>query len=389
MFKQFAFAFAFILGAFQVSAGEGERIEWELIEFLQKELSDIREEVVARDLAPVDGGFFESDKGDYQANIDAILDKAIRLVVPKSYEAWADQIREQIREIDAAATDAQNERADLLIQRMRAETSEGVGMVGKILGREYERGSVEDIDLKLAEIDAAIDRLVADRELVIIKFAGEMRELHGVDLTDAQAKAILYSVNGSLMVESTVVLRALGDVERRLSEVMKENIGSDARRTYIGVASATRLIHARLLQRHLAAYNGDWLPRLYEMRTETRALLARTRRDAQTASQDTVQQTYENNIVIQERILDVIDRYESMLQRRRGLTAEALELAEERANAAVNTLITLETAASLSSVIAEATSQYEDVMSVDLPELEQLDPDEFEEMLDISRRLGS
>jgi hypothetical protein len=143
MFKHFAFALPFILAAFHVSAGEGE-----LIEFLQEELSDIREEVEARDAAPVEGGFFEREKGDYQANIDAILDKAIQLVVPKTFEAWTDQIRE----IDVAATDAQNERADLLLKRMRAETSEGVGMVGKILGQEHERGSVEDIDQKLAEM---------------------------------------------------------------------------------------------------------------------------------------------------------------------------------------------------------------------------------------------
>lgn len=380
MFKRKILALALALAATQVSASDGE-----LIDFLQEELSDIREDLEARDAAPVEGGYFESDKADYQADIDAILDKALRLIVPKTFDTWA----EQIRDIDAATTEAEVERADLLLQRMRAKTSEGVGMVGKLLGREHERDSLEDIDRKLAELDAALAQLGEDRELAAMEFAREMRELHGIDLTNAQAKTILYSVNGGLMVESTVVLQTLGGAERRLSEVMKENIGPDARRTYIGVASATRLIHARLLQRHLAAYDGDWLPRLDDMRAETEALLARTRRDAETASQENVRQTYENNMAIQERILGVIDRYEAMLERRRGLTSDALDLAWERADAAVNTLITLETAASLSSVISEATSQYEDVMSVDLPELEHLDPEEFEEMLDISRRLGS
>lgn len=380
MFKKIALAFTFVLIAVTASANEGE-----LIEFLQKELSDIREHVEARDAAPVEGRYFKKDRSDYQTDIDAVLDKALRLVVPETFDNWA----EQIHDIDAEVTKAETQRADLLLQRMRASTSEGVGMVGKILGREHERGSLEDIDHKLTKLDAALAQLGEDRELVAMKFSREMRELHGVDLTSAQAKAILYSVNGGVMVESTVVLRALGDIERRLSDVMKEDIGSDARRTYVGVASATRLIHARLLQRHLAAYDGDWLPRLEEMRAETETLLARTRRDAQKASQDNVRQIYENNMAIQDRILGVIDRYEAMLERRRGLTSDAFELAKERADAAVNTLITLETAASLSSVLSEATSQYDDVMSVDLPELEQLDPEEFEEMLDISRRLGS
>ncbi|EEB85125.1 hypothetical protein [Roseobacter sp. GAI101] len=380
MFKQIAFTLTLALTAVTASADEGE-----LIEYLQEELSDIREHVEARDAAPVEGGYFKNDRSDYQSDIDAVLDKALRLVVPKTFDTWA----EQIRDIDSAVTEAETERAELFLQRMRASTSEGVSMVGKILGREHQRGSLEDIDQKLAELDAALAQLGEDRELAAMEFAREMRNLHSVDLTSAQAKAILYSVNGGLMVESTVVLRALGVVERQLSDVMREDIGSDARRTYIGVASATRLIHARLLQRHLAAYDGDWLPRLEEMRAEAEALLSRTRRDAEKASHGNVRQTYENNMVIQARILDVIDRYEAMLERRRGLTSDALELARERGDAAVNTLITLETAASLSSVISEATSQYDDVMSVNLPELEQLDPEEFEEMLDISRRLGS
>lgn len=380
MFKRILLASTFTLIATMACANEGE-----LIEFLQEELDDIREDVEARDAAPIEGGFFESNKSDYQSDIDAVLDRALNLVVPETFDIWA----EQIRDIDAAVTEAEVLRADLLLQRMQATTSEGVGMVGNILGWEHERGSLEDLDQKGVKLDSALAQLAKDRELVATGFAREMRDLYDIDLTRAQAKAILYSVNGGLMVESTVVLRTLGIVESQLSDVMKEDIGSDARRTYIGVASLTRLLHARILRRHLAAYDRDWLPRLKEMRAETEVLLARTQRDADKVSQVSVRQTYENNMVIQERILGVIDQYEAMLERRRGLTSDALDLARERAGAAVNTLITLETAASLSSVISEASSQYDDVMAVDLPELEQLDPEEFEEMLDISRRLGS
>ena len=85
----------------------------------------------------------------------------------------------------------------------------------------------------------------------------------------------------------------------------------------------------------------------------------------------------------------MIDRYGDMLERRRKLTADALILAEERADAAVNTLRTLETAAGLSAIIAESTANYEKIMEIELPELEQFDTADFEEMLDISRRLTS
>jgi len=381
MIKQIALAFTFALIAVTASANERE-----LIEFLQKELSDIREYVEARDAAPVEGGYFKNDRSDYQSDIDAVLDKALRLVVPETFNTWA----ELIRDIDAAESELKEEKADLLVQKTSASPSQGIYMFEKFLGREHERGSLEDIDQNLAELDAALAQLGEDRELTAMEFAREMRDLHGVDLTSAQAKTILYSVNGGLMVESTVVLRALGVVERRLSDVIKEDdIGPDARRTYIGVASATRLIHARLLQRHLAAYDEDWLPRLEELRVEREALLARTRREVVKATLDDARQNLENNMEVQDRMLGVIDQYEAMLEQRRELTSDALDHARERAGAAVNTLITLEAAASLSSLIIESTSQYDDVMSVDLPELEQLNPEEFEDMLEISRLLGS
>lgn len=380
MLKKIFLPLIFASLAVPASANEGE-----LIEFLQKELADIRTLVESRDAAPVEGGYFGSGKSDYEADIDAILDEALRLIAPETFDMWV----EQIRDIDEAEIMAENERADLLLRRRLASASAGVGMVGQLLGREYEQGSIEDLDQKLAKLDAALAQLGEDRERAVMEFAREMHELYDIEMTSAQAKAFLYAVNGGLMVEAAVVLQALGDVERQLADVMKEEIGVDARRTYIGVASVTRLIHARLLQRHLAAYDGDWLPRLEEMRAETEAHLARTRRDLEVAKDHNAQQVYESNMEVQNRILRVIERYETMLGHRRALTSDALGLARERADAAVNTLITLEIAASVSSVMSEAASQYENVMSVDLPELELLDPEELEAMFDISRRLNS
>ena len=357
----------------------------DLIDFLKDELSNIREEIVARDAAPNESGYLRSGKADYQEDIDAILDEALGLIVPETFDTWVAQLN-KIRE---ATDEARSLRAELLEDRITARTSDGVGMVGKLLGREYKSGSLEDINQKLNEIDATLEQLGQDQEMVIIGFADDMRQLHNVTLTNAQSKAILHSVNGGLMVETAVVLNSIGDVERRLAEVMKEQIGPDARRKYIGVASATRLIHVRMLQRHLAAYDEKWLPGLAAIRTKAQNLLGQTRGQASQARQERVKETYANNIELQERTLNVIDRYEAMLKRRQQKTAKALVLAEERANAAVNTLMTFETAASVASIMTEATNDYDTLMAVDLPELEQLDPKEFETMLDISRQLGS
>ena len=257
------------------------------------------------------------------------------------------------------------------------------------MGRDHERGIIEDLNARLPEAEATVEQLKIDREVAEINFADEMRTRHGINLGVGEARALLYSVNGSLIVEASTVLQALAEIERQMAELTREDISAEARSTYTGIASITRLIHVRMLQRHLDAYNGTWLPKLSDMRGETEALLADTRWRARNATDANAKATFENNMTVQERIIRVIRQYEAMLKRRRELTENALESAEQQATAAVNTLKTLESASAISYVIQEADSEFESLMSIELPTFEDLKPEEFEELLDISRSLGS
>ena len=356
----------------------------ELIDFLKDELGDIRKSIEAKNDAPQSGGFLEKDKADYQEDIDAIMDKALGLVVPYTFETWS----EQLAKIQDARKEAEARRVELKLQRFGAKTSEGVGLLGTILGREFEAGSVEDIETKLTALDAALVQLGQDQDMVFAGFAQDMQDRYGFILTDTQVKAMLYSVNGALMIEKVAVTGALVEIERRLADVMRQKVGVETRRTYSGIALATRLIHVRMLQQHLVLYNSKWLPRLADYRRETQTLSEKTRR-ARNASKEDNRQTYENNLATQERILFVIDQYSAMLERRQRLTEETLDAAYGRAEAAINSLITYELAANLSSVILESTAQYEAVMSLEFPELEKLQLEDFDEMRDISRLLGS
>lgn len=353
----------------------------ELIVFLNDELQDIRENIKAKNAAPQSGGFLEKDKADYQEDIDAIMDKALGLVVPDTFEMWS----EQLAKIQEARKEAEAKRDALRFQQKFAKTSEGVGLLGTILGREFETGSVEDIETKLAALDAALVQLGQDQDMVFAGFAQDMQDRYGFILTDTQVKAMLYSVNGALMIEKVAVTGALVEIERLLAD---DKAADATRQRYISIASATRLIHVRMLQQHLVLYNSKWLPRLADYRRETQTLLEKTRRAINVSKEDN-RQIYANNFATQERILFVIDQYSAMLERRQRLTEETLDDAYERAEAAINTLMTYELAANLSSVISESTAHYEAVMSLEFPELEKLQLEDFDEMRDISRFIGS
>jgi len=262
-------------------------------------------------------------------------------------------------------------------------------MVENILGREYQRGSIEDIDQRIKEIDVEMSQYKENQESIVDEFAEEIKVVHGIILNRSDAKKIPYSVNGEIIVESIVVLSTLADIERQLANVIRGNVGADTKRTYAGIASIARLIHLRMLQNHLAAYDGDWLPRLSDRRSEITALLNQTKFKESQANDDNIRKSYANNAKIQEGIVRVIDRYGKMLRNCRQKILEKLPHAEAMADVAINTLITLDAAVGLSFIISQSTGDYDDVMSIDLPELEMLNAEEIDRMLDISRELTS
>ena len=355
----------------------------DLVQFLDEQLTQIRETIKRRDTAPVDPGIFETSASKFQEDLNVLLDEALSIIAPETHRRWS----EVISEISDAISEAEKYRDDLKLERFSAKRSKGVGMLDRLMGRDHESGSVEDLDARLIEAEATVEQLKIDRESAEISFAAEIRELHGIDLSSEQAKALLYSINGSLIVEARAVLQALAEVERQMVEVMRENTSPEARAIYTGIASLTRLIHVRMLQRHLDSYNGKWLPKLSDIRRKTEFLLAETRRRSENATDHSAQETFGNNIVVQERIVSVIHEYEAMLKRRRELTAYGLEKAEQRARAAENTLRTLESAAAVFYVFQEADSEFQAIFDIELPIFENLDPKEVKEFLDISKSL--
>ncbi len=73
------------------------------------------------------------------------------------------------------------------------------------------------------------------------------------------------------------------------------------------------------------------------------------------------------NVATQESILSVIDDYENLPRARRVATATALERAAERADAAVNTLRTVEPAAAVSALTGRSRSECPAVGKVGVP----------------------
>ena len=78
-----------------------------------------------------------------------------------------------------------------------------------------------------------------------------------------------------------------------------------------------------------------------------------------------------------------------MLLSRREETETLLKGAEEVAMAAVNTLLTLETASAVSGLMTDSYSAFQTVDKVYVPEFQNLKQEDFEQLLAISELLSS
>lgn len=354
-----------------------------LIERLEEDLDGIAETLRSRESAP-DTAFIGRDKNDYTERLNGYLDEAFGLVAPDLHDEYRrrlDVIEESIAEGDAV-------RPGLMIDRLSApEEGSGPTLMDRALGREHARGSREEIDQQITEIDEARAALVAERDALIAEFAGRLNAEYGLDVTSEQARAALTQVDGAMMVEAAIAMRVLGAMEERLREITEGGLDPAVANRYYGVAAISRLLVARMYERHLQDYDETWLPRLAEMRADHDRLMADTRAKMRVADGN-LRRQYQANLAVQERVLAALRAYGDVLARQRAATAQGLGGAVERADLALNTLRTLESAVVLSNVMSETMGEFEALTGLGMAPLLPLDDEEiFEQYLGISRAL--
>jgi hypothetical protein len=210
---------------------------------------------------------------------------------------------------------------------------------------------------------------------------------YGVEITPEEAEARSYQVNGVTIVESAVAFEVVRKIEERLREIRAVTDDDAVLRRYYAVAAVTRLLIQRLYERHLESYEADWLPRLAEIEGRNDALMAET--EARSGRRTPSAAGLRGEPEVQRQVAEVIDAYRLMLEQRRDLTEQGLEVARADAAVALNTLKTLEAAVSLQSTMLWADSEFEALRGIEPPELIPLDDEEmFQRFLDVSRELA-
>jgi hypothetical protein len=355
-----------------------------VIEGIEEDLGAIRGIIEEMDTARATPLPLFRDREDVREDLNRQLDRILTLVLGDLYP----QSRARLFALDEEAEALGERVAGLEVDRLTAPRSEDVaGILDQTLNR-FAPGSLEAIDAEVAALERQREELGRRRAALLREFAEELRARYGVEITEAEAEAALYQVNGVTIVESAVAFEVVRKIEERLGEIRQASDDDAVLRRYYAVAAVTRLLIQRLYERHLLDYDEVWLPRLREIEARNDRLMAET--EAAIAAADEARRgAYESNLAVQREVDEVIDAYRAMLEERRDLTESGLAVAEADAAVALNTLKTLEAAVSLQSQMLWSREEFETLMEIAPPELIPLDDEEmFQRFLDVSRELA-
>lgn len=351
------------------------------------DLDNIRDLVEKLNLAPEDGGVFKNGKSDFQDDINDYLDQIIRSILGDIYPNF----RDELLQVDQKIDELEVQRDELELEKVNAPTSdEIIGSIDKLMQREFAKGSKESIAADIESQNAKISSLKANRQAIVHDFKNILRNEFGIDLPTRQVESLLYQVNGSSIIETSMIYRVLQTINDRLAKVRSETSNDEILRRYYGVAAVMRLMTVRMHQQHLQQYTEIWIPAIDELSRDNDDLIGKTQDFLENSDSQSRRLGYESNLNVQLKVEEAISDYRQLLIDRKVTTEKRLTDAVSDANLAINTLETLDQAALLFDQFSNQAEEYNSLISIENDTLIPLDDEEMQQnYLDISRQLAA
>lgn len=351
-----------------------------------EDLEEIRSLIDETETTDRGGSWFGRSETDVQDDLNHYLDDLISSMVGNDYN----EARIRMLDADQQIAEIDEQIDDLRVERLTAPASEKIKTrFDQMLMRDFAPGSREAIDQRLASLTADRERIISQRDDVERKFRNFLADQYGIQLTNDQVRAVLYQINGSSIIEASVAVSVLQQIEKRLGEIRSTVSSDTSLRRYYGVAAIMRLVSVRLHERHLIDYRDNWFPALDEFEMKNEALISQTRDRLGESQSDSKAESFRTNLNIQLRIAAVIDDYRQLLRVREQVVKDRLAMATADADLAVNTLRTLNHAIVVFEQFTWNEEEFDALMNIQNSDLIPLnEADLVDNFLEISRALA-
>jgi len=238
--------------------------------------------------------------------------------------------------------------------------------------------SKEEIAEDIAKKDSLINKL----NLLIEKLEEDLQRKMlnlGIDLSIEQIRVMTTRVDGDDLAKSIAIFDVTKQISVSLGELMNQNsFSGESTAKYYGIYVILSEILGFAQREYISKIDNIYLKRIYEIKNNSLKSISMAENEIKRSQSQQSIDIYNNNIKAERFTIEVANQYRSILLSQRAKLLSALKRTEEQISVGYSSYITAMNSSILSSLIQDTQSSFDQIMSMQIPEIIAFESTELE-----------
>ena len=309
-------------------------------------------------------GLFKSS-----VNCRVLIDEVLYEIEEIVFDGQIISYSERIRNLRSEIKDLENEKSRLNEDFVFAKDKEDTSLLEK---------SKEDIAEDIAKIDSIINKSNLLIETLEYDLQTKMLNL-GIDLEIEQIRVMTTRVDGDDLAKSIAIFDVTKQISVSLGELMNQNsFSGESTAKYYGIYVILSEILGFAQREYISKLDNIYLKRIYEIKNNSLKSISMAENEIKRSQSQQSIDIYNNNIKAERFTIEVADQYRSILLSQRAKLLSALKRTEEQISVGYSSYITAMNSSILSSLIQDTQSSFDQIMSMQIPEIIAFESTELE-----------
>ena len=322
-------------------------------------------------------------QGIFKSSVDCrvLIDEVLFEIEEIVFDGQIISYSARVRDIRSEIKDLENKKSILNEDFVFAKDEENASKL---------ENSKEDIAEKIAKIDAAINQLSLLIEQLEFNLQTKMLNL-GIDLTIEQIRVMTTRVDGDDLAKSIAIFDVTKQISASLGELMNQNsFSGESTAKYYGIYVILSEILGFAQREYITKLDKVYLRRINEIKNNSLKSISMAENEIKRSQSQQSINVYKNNIKAERFTIEVADQYRSILLSQRSKLLSALKRTEEQISVGYSSYITAMNSSILSSLIQDTQSSFDQIMSMQIPEIIAFESTELEsEFRKLSGKINS
>ena len=300
-------------------------------------------------------GLFKSS-----VNCRVLIDEVLYEIEEIVFDGQIISYSERIRDLRSEIKDLENKKSRLNEDFVFAKDKEDTSML---------ETSKEDIAEDIAKIDSIINKSNLLIETLEYDLQTKMLNL-GIDLSIEQIRVMTTRVDGDDLAKSIAIFDVTKQISVSLGKLMNQNsFSGESTAKYYGIYVILSEILGFAQREYISKLDNIYLKRIYEIKNNSLMSISMAENEITKSQSQQSIDIYNNNIKAERFTIKVADQYRSILLSQRAKLLSALKRTEEQISVGYSSYITAMNSSILSSLIQDTLSSFDQIMSMQIPEI--------------------